>query len=155
MHRAYLLMRVGPRERALLGRHHAPAWTAPPPGTLPAVCGTPAAPIVRMQLRGGPAGSQGGRRSAKALPLTAAASVPPVRPVCSKMSEGQGRLSVGVDAILSNTTMPLNKTKVSSSGGSRKGAVRGDALAAPQGIAAGTAVAGRQWQGACRHGCRH
>lgn len=28
-----------------------------------------------------------------------------------KMSEG-GRLSVGVDAILSNTTMPLNKTKV-------------------------------------------
>ena len=28
------------------------------------------------------------------------------------MSEGQGRLSVGVDAILSNTTMPLNKTKV-------------------------------------------
>lgn len=43
------------------------------------------------------------------------------------MSEGQGRLSVGVDAILSNTTMPLNKTKVRRSD-KRRRAVRGKML---------------------------
>ncbi len=76
-------------------------------------------PIVRMPLRGGPDGAPG----LAPLRQGAAADRRCFRaaraPACSTMSEGQGRLSVGVDAILSNTTMPLNKTKVSSSRRSR------------------------------------